>query len=74
MTRDHDKDNVTFLSFALVLIAWLVLCLFVREKSSFSGFLQETDRLLGQQYNDDTGYYDTVKVSALKSFQICLPP
>ena len=24
---------------------------------------QETDRLLGQQYNDDTGYYDTVKVS-----------
>ena len=65
MTRDHDKDNVTFLSFAhaLVLIAWLVRCLFVREKSSFSGFLQETDRLLGQQYNDDTGYYDTVKVS-----------
>lgn len=72
MTRDHDKDNVTFLSFAhaLVLTAWLVLCLFVREKSSFSGFLQETDRLLGQQYNDDTGYYDTVKVSALKSFQM----
>ena len=27
------------------------------------GLIQETDRLLGQQYNDDTGYYDTVKVS-----------
>ena len=26
--------------------------------------------MLGQQYNDDTGYYDTVKVSALKSFQM----
>ena len=24
--------------------------------------LQETDRLLGQQYNDDNGYYDTSKV------------
>ena len=27
---------------------------------------QETDRLLGQQYNDDTGYYDTVKVRIAK--------
>ena len=26
---------------------------------------QETDRLLGQQYSDDTGYYDTVKVRHL---------
>ena len=29
---------------------------------------QETDRLLGQQYNDDTGYYDTVKVRIAKKF------
>lgn len=36
-----------------------VICLFVW----FLGLIQETDRLLGQQYNDDTGYYDTVKVS-----------
>merc|ERR1719273_2456107 len=27
---------------------------------------QETDRLLGQQYNDDTGYYDTVKNESSK--------
>ena len=36
-----------------------VICPFVW----FLGLIQETDRLLGQQYNDDTGYYDTVKVS-----------
>jgi len=27
---------------------------------------QETDRLLGQQYNDDTGYYDTAKNESSK--------
>ena len=36
--------------------------------SSIWGEFQETDRLLGQQYNDDTGYYDTVKVRIAKKF------
>ena len=35
-----------------------------------TNIFQETDRLLGQQYSDDTGYYDTVKVKLLFKYYI----
>ena len=53
--------KVTNMEMSTNLVAWdICLHLWVN--------FQETDRLLGQQYNDDTGYYDTVKVRIAKKF------
>ena len=69
----HPPNQLTLSSVPLEKILFWGLSIFSHLSPYLSPLLgksphlgvttQETDRLLGQQYNDDTGYYDTVKVS-----------